>query len=236
MRASTTAAVLGLLLALSTLAGCSSDDSRVVALLVADGGRLGAQPVDVEAFEARVEQRCEECRVVVHDAGGDADEQADQLRRVEADSAEVVVIDPVDPDDVQQIPVDDVEVISLANFVPGSDYFVGVADGFEPDEDLPRDLSDLKAAREIILGDRLGMTYVPARAMSEQAADVAVAVLAGDEAPDAVDHDGVPAWLFETKEVRLADVTTVLVGDGAMTIEELCEGKTARRCRSIGLR
>ena len=36
--------------------------------------------------------------------------------------------------------------------------------------------SDLQAARNLVLGDEKTMTYVPTRAMSEQAADVAVGV------------------------------------------------------------
>ena len=78
------------------------------------------------------------------------------------------------------------------------------------------------------------MLYVPATAMSEQAADVAVGILADEEVEGAEDFEGVPSWLHTVTEVRLADLTSVLVRDGAVTLDELCSGSTARRCEQLG--
>ncbi len=59
--------------------------------------------------------------------------------------------------------------------MPGSDRYVGLEGGGLATQAG----TDLEAAREVLLGDEESMTYVPTRAMSEQAADVAVALLAG---------------------------------------------------------
>ena len=76
---------------------------------------------------------------------------------------------------------------------------------------------------------------MPATAISEQAADVAVGALAGEEPAGAEEHEGVASWLYPVTEVRLADLTTVLVGQGEVTLEDLCAGTTSRRCERLGL-
>ncbi len=87
----------------------------------------------------------------------------------------------------------------------------------------------------MILRDRKSFSYVPAAAMSSKAADVAVGELADEPVGESVDHEGVPSWLFESVEVTVNDLTSVLVASGAMTLAELCEGETAKRCTRLGL-
>ena len=43
-----------------------------------------------------------------------------------------------------------------------------------------------------------------------------------------------PSWLYPVTQVRLDDLTTVLVGQGVLTLEDLCSGSTARRCERLG--
>ena len=66
------------------LSGCAGDEPTV-ALLVADGSDRTSRAVDVEAFTDRVEATCDECRVTVYDAEGDAETQKSQARQAEAD-------------------------------------------------------------------------------------------------------------------------------------------------------
>ena len=63
---------------------------------------------------------------------------------------------------------------------------------------------------------------------------MAVGILADEEVEGAEDYEGVPSWLHTVTEVRLADLTSVLVRDGVVTLEELCAGSTARRCEQLG--
>ena len=169
----------------------------------------------------------------MYDAAGDADEQESQARQEVTAESDVLVVWPVDPDEVEGITTDEIPLVSLVTLLPGSDRFVGLAAG-EPD--LADQGSDLEAARALVLGERRTMTYVPVRPMSEQAADVAVGQVAGTPVPDGKKHEGVTSWLYEATEVRLDDLTTVLVREGVITLEELCEGSTAERCERFGLR
>lgn len=224
-------ALLPLLLT-PVLTGCTGGDPTTVALLVAD--RSGsASVVDVDAFTERVEATCEDCEVEVYDAAGDAAEQESQVRQAVTAESDAVVVWPVDPEEVEGLTPEDVPVVSLVTLVPGSERFVGLADGAP---DLSEQGTDLESARELVLGERRTMTYVPARAMSEQAADVVVGQLAGNPVADGEEHEGVTSWLYEPAEVTLDNLTTVLVGDGVLTVEELCEGDTERRCERFGLR
>jgi D-xylose transport system substrate-binding protein len=221
------------LLVTSALAGCSPMDSTVIVVLVADESAQIQQPIDVERFEERVAQICDGCTVEVHDAGSDADTQAEQFDEALLD-ADMVVLDPVDPELAESLVqgAGEVPVIAFGTLVPGADWFVGLREAALPAEGVD---SDLEAAREVILRDRDSFTYVPAAAMSSKAADVAVGELADEPVGDSVDHEGVDAWLFESVEVTVDDLTSVAVASGAMTIVELCAGGTAKRCAKLGL-
>lgn len=221
---------LALALVAPLLAACGGD-APTIALLVADRADTASRAVDVEAFTERVEATCDECRVTVYDADGDAGSQKSQARQAEADSADALVVVPVDPDAMATLVSGDVPVVSLGELVPGSDRFVGLA-GEVP---VQRG-SDLEAAREVLMGEEESMTYVPTRAMTEQAADVAVAFLADTTPSGGEDVDGVETWLYEADEVTVDTLTSVLVADGAITLDDLCAGTTAKRCVRWGLR
>lgn len=207
-------------------------DEPTVALLVADGSDNAARAVDVERFTDRVEATCDECRVSVYDAEGDAATQKSQARQAEATSADVVVVVPVDADDLDTLTGSDLPVVSLGELVPASDRFVGLVGGTLPTQRG----SDLAAARDVILGEEETMTYAPTQAMSERAADLAVAFLADTTVADGEVVDGVESWLYEDQEVTVDTLTSVLVGQGVVTLEELCSGETAKRCTQLGLR
>jgi ABC-type sugar transport system substrate-binding protein len=230
-------ALLVVLLCCSAMTSCVREDPTVVALLVSDAAAGRVHGVDAEAFEARVEATCEECAVRVYDAGGDADAQASQADEALVDSADVIVLDPVEPEEAEALVgggEDEFLLVAHTTLVPGADFFVGVAGPIPSEEGGPSAGSTLDAARQLVLGDRRTMLHVPTTAMSEQAADVAVGVLADEEPAGAEQHEGVDSWLYPVTEVRLADLTTVLVGQGEVTLDELCSGATARRCEHLG--
>ncbi len=192
------------------LSGCFGDEPTV-ALLVADGTDTSAQPVDVQDFTDRVEATCDECRVRVYDAEGDADVQLSQVRQAEADSAEVVVVVPCRRRGPRRRVRRDAAVVSLGGLVSGSDRFVGLEDGALPQ----RSGSDLDAAREVAARRRGLVTFVPTRAMSEQAADVAVALLAARRCREAPGSTGSSRGLpVPGRHRRHADVGARRAGRG----------------------
>jgi D-xylose transport system substrate-binding protein len=95
--------------------------------------------------------------------------------------------------------------------------------------------AQLDALRRIITGRQAMTVYKPFRDQARRAADVAVRVLTGDPIRGAEEHEGVPAFLFEPQVVDLASLTTVVVGDGAWRLDEICAGGVLSRCRSLGL-
>jgi len=220
------------LLAVVPLLSACAGDEPTVALLVADGSDASSRAVDVERFTDRVEATCDECVVDVYDAEGDADTQKSQARQAEAASADVVVVVPVDPDDLDTLTGGELPVVSLGELVPGSDRFVGLAGGALPTQAG----TDLEAAREVLLGEEESMAYVPTRAMSEQAADAAVGFLADEPLAGDEEVEGVESWLHQDQEVTIDSLTSVLVGQGVLTLDELCAGQAAKRCARLGLR
>jgi len=193
--------------------------------------------VDVEAFEARVATTCDECVVAVYDAEGDAAQQKSQAREAEAESADVLVVVPVEPDEMESLTGAELPLVSLGTLVPGADGHVGPQQQVDVGSGAA---SNLAAARDLVRGKRSSMTYVPTVDMSEQAADVAVALLADSTVPvgaiEPAEVEGVRSWLFGTQDVTLDTLTTLLVGQGVLTLDELCEGATARKCAKLGLR
>ena len=220
---------------LPLLAGCTTDEPTV-ALLVGDGSD-SVHMVDVEAFEARVATTCDECVVAVYDAEGDAAQQKSQAREAEAESADVLVVVPVEPDEMESLTGAELPLVSLGTLVPGADGHVGPQQQVDVGSGAA---SNLAAARDLVRGKRSSMTYVPTVDMSEQAADVAVALLADSTVPvgaiEPAEVEGVRSWLFGTQDVTLDTLTTLLVGQGVLTLDELCEGATARKCAKLGLR
>lgn len=222
---------LALVAVVPLLHGCDGDEPTV-ALLVAETSDSESRAVDVERFTDRVEATCDECRVTVYDAKGDAEAQKSQVRQAEATSADVIVVVPVDADELGTLTGREVPVVSLGTLVPGADRFVGLEGG----EVATQPGSDLEAARDVLRGDEDSMTYVPTRAMSEQAADVAVALLAGLPVPDGEDVHGVESWLYQDQDVTIDTLTSVLVAQGVVTLDDLCSGDTEKRCERFGLR
>jgi ABC-type sugar transport system substrate-binding protein len=213
------------------LSACGGDEPTI-AVLVGDAGDDSSRVVDVERLTDRVESTCDECRVRVYDAEGDAAAQKSQARQAQADSADVVVVVPVDPDDLGTLTGGDLPVISLGELVPGSDRFVGLESGTPSG----RSGSDVEAAREVLMGKEKSMTYVPTGDMSDRAADLAVAYLADNPVEGGVDVDGVESWLYRDHQVTVDTLTSVLVAEGIMTLDDLCSGTTRKRCASLGLR
>jgi ABC-type xylose transport system substrate-binding protein len=233
LRARSSSAVLAVVLtAAAPLLSACIDDEPTVALLVADGTDSSSRAVDVDRFTERVEATCDECRVRVYDAEGDAEVQKSQARQAEAASVDAVVVVPVEPDDLGTLTGSGLPVVSLGELVPGAERHVGLEGG-----SLPRqEGTDLDAARDVLLGEEESMTYVPTRAMSERAADVAVAFLADATVADGEVVDGVESWLYRDQEVTVDSLTSVLVAQGVVDLDELCSGATEKRCARLGLR
>lgn len=93
----------------------------------------------------------------------------------------------------------------------------------------------LEAARRIVTGDQAMSVYEPYGTVATQVADVVVALLTGDEPAGGEEVEGVESWTFEARPVTLASLTSTMVHDGAIGLDELCAGGLRARCTALGL-
>ena len=97
---------------------------------------LPAQPVvrylGQPGFGEKVGELCRQCKVLYDNARGSAERQQAQAKRVLAEGADVLVLDPVDPSAASQIAQTarsaEVPVVAYVHPTPGgkADYYVGV--------------------------------------------------------------------------------------------------------------
>ncbi|MEO5853885.1 MAG: substrate-binding domain-containing protein [Nocardioides sp.] len=96
----------------------------------------------------------------------------------------------------------------------------------------------LSAVRRIIAGGQTLSVHMPVGVLSERAADLAVALVAGQPADldGATDLEGVPAFVYDPVVVTRDNLTDVVVRDGTFTTEQLCSGSVAAACERLGVR
>lgn len=95
--------------------------------------------------------------------------------------------------------------------------------------------ADLDAVRRLVTGEQTMTVYTSIREQAHQAADIAVAVLAGEEVEGGEDHEGVRAWIFDPQAVSLQTLTDTVVREGLWSIGDICEGAVRARCERLGL-
>lgn len=98
--------------------------------------------------------------------------------------------------------------------------------------------ADLAAVRRIITGAQTLSVHMPVGVTAERAADLGVALATGAP-PDlggSVDHEGVPAFVYDPVVVTRDNLTDVVVRDGTFTTEELCAGPVRAGCERVGIR
>lgn len=80
-------------------AGCGGGEGAKIALLLPDSeAPRGYESNDRPNFEKAVEEDCGDCEVLYSDAGGDPSKQLSQAEAALAQGADVLVVDPVDPE------------------------------------------------------------------------------------------------------------------------------------------
>ena len=50
------------------------------------------------------------------------------------------------------------------------------------------------------------------------------------------DVDGIESWLYQAQDVTIDTLTSVLVAQGVLTLDELCDGSTEKDCARLGIR
>lgn len=108
--------------------GGDSADAPTIALLLPETQNARYETFDRPLFEAAVTEACAECEVVYFNADQDATAQAEQVDSAITQGADVLVLDPVDGEQIVASVTDaqsqDIPVIAYDRFIDGADYYM----------------------------------------------------------------------------------------------------------------
>ena len=110
------------------LTGCEAPDKTVVALLLASEQSPRWTESDEPAFADFVGLHCPDCVYLSENAAGDPEKQAQQLDKVIAAGADVIVLNAVSGEEGERLVVTadraEIPVVAYDRFVAGADYYV----------------------------------------------------------------------------------------------------------------
>jgi len=96
--------------------------------------------------------------------------------------------------------------------------------------------ADLAAIQRIVSGDQYMTVYKALKRQAERAAEVAVALIRGEEVTAPMQVGGVPATLLDPVAVTVGDILSTVVADGFWTVDDICTPTYEAACRRAGLR
>ncbi len=96
--------------------------------------------------------------------------------------------------------------------------------------------AELAAIQRIIAGDQLMTVYKAIRPQAERAAEVAVALIDGEEIVAPLEIQGTPATLLEPVPVTIDNIMETVVADGFWTVADICTPALAAACEAAGIR
>ncbi len=102
--------------------------------------------------------------------------------------------------------------------------------------------AEIAALQRIIAGEQAMTIYKPIKIEAETAAEVAVALAQGDEAPastetgvDQSDFEGVPSYIFTPIEVTADNIADTVVADGFYELADICTADYEAACTEAGV-
>jgi D-xylose transport system substrate-binding protein len=95
--------------------------------------------------------------------------------------------------------------------------------------------AELTAIQRILSGDQYMTVYKAIQPQAELAAEVAVALIRGEEITAPLEIEGTPATLLDPVSVRAGDILETVVADGFWSIDDICTPTYRAACVSVGL-
>lgn len=95
--------------------------------------------------------------------------------------------------------------------------------------------AELSALQRIVRGDQHMTVYKAIKPQAELAAEVAVALLHGEEVTAPLEIDGTPTTLLDPVAVTVDDILDTVVADGFWTIDDICTADYRAACVTAGL-
>jgi D-xylose transport system substrate-binding protein len=96
--------------------------------------------------------------------------------------------------------------------------------------------AELSAIQRLLTGDQYMTVYKAIEPQAELAAEVAVALLHGEEVTAPMQIDGTPATLLDPVAVTVDDIVHTVVADGFWSVEDICTPAYADACEAAGIR
>ncbi|WES64874.1 substrate-binding domain-containing protein [Microbacter sp. GSS18] len=95
--------------------------------------------------------------------------------------------------------------------------------------------AELTAIQRILTGDQHMTVYKAIGRQAERAADVAVALIRGEEVTAPLEVDGTPTTLLEPVAVTIDNIMETVVADGFWSVDDICTDEYAQACAAAGV-
>lgn len=95
--------------------------------------------------------------------------------------------------------------------------------------------AELAALQRIVSGDQHMTVYKAIKPQAELAAEVAVALLNGEQVTAPMEIEGVPTTLLDPVAVTVDDILETVVADGFWTVDDICTPEYADACEAAGI-
>ncbi|WP_313409605.1 substrate-binding domain-containing protein [Aeromicrobium sp.] len=95
--------------------------------------------------------------------------------------------------------------------------------------------AELAAIQRIVAGQQFMTVYKPIKAEAEQAAELAVDLVNGEDISGTTDFQGVPSFILDPISVKQDNVGDTVVKDEFYTVEQICTDEYAAACEKAGL-
>ncbi|WP_262853040.1 sugar ABC transporter substrate-binding protein [Mumia quercus] len=148
------------------------------------------------------------------------------------------------PDNAQKFvtsQLNNVDAASLAGVYAANDGQAGGviaalrADGLTKFPPVTGQDAELAAIQRIVAGDQYMTIYKSIKTEAEKAAEVAVALVNGDDVGDTTDFQGVDSFIFDPVVVTKDNVKDTVVADEFYTVDDICTPEYADACAAAGL-
>lgn len=96
--------------------------------------------------------------------------------------------------------------------------------------------AELAAIQRILAGDQHMTVYKAIRPQAERAAEVAVALIEGQQISAPLEIQGTPATLLVPVAVTIDNIMDTVVADGFWSVEDICTPALAAACEAAGIR
>lgn len=102
--------------------------------------------------------------------------------------------------------------------------------------------AEVSALQRIVAGEQFNTIYQPITDFAARAADLAIALAHGEDPPEGLINGTTPteagdidAYLYDNVVITLDNIEDTVIGDGFVTVEEICTGEYVRACEEAGL-